>query len=263
LLLTLEITMAYPPGKFPCPFALAAALLALAGSAHAGHPLASDDTGTQGSGHWQLEANTDHARVRDAGTTRREDMANAALTYGATKNLDVSINVPWLSTGASGAPREHGIGDTTVLAKWRFFDGANGWSLGLRPEATLPSGSQSKGLDNGRPTAALTLISTYASGPWTWLANAGLAYNDNKAGERKQLWAASAAMLFNANDHWTLAANVGANRAPSAGGGAERFGLLGAIYHVSAAADIDLGWRHDLGPDTAADTLGAGLALRW
>jgi len=250
-------------GKFFFPSLLTTALMAFAGTAHAGHPLVSDDTGTQGSGHWQLEVNTDHTRVRDAGITSWERELNTALTYGVTDDLDIAINVPWLSVSPGGEPSERGVGDTTVLAKWRFFDNGKGWSLGLRPEITLPSGSESKGLGNGRATGALTLISTYESGPWIWLANAGLAYNDNQAGNRKQLWAVSTAVQFNINAQWTLAADVGASRAAEVGASAEKFGLLGAIYHVNDDFDVDLGWRRSLNSDPTANTLGVGLALRW
>lgn len=243
--------------------AVAASLLAVSFSAQAAHPLISDDTGTQGTGHWQFEANTDHTRVREDGATSREREANAALTYGVTEDLDVAINLPWVSVSPAGAPGVRGLGDTTVLAKWRFYDNKNGWSLGLRPEITLPSGSESKGLGNGRATAALTLISTYESGPWTWLANAGLTYNDNKAGDRKQLWAVSTAVLFNVNDQWTLAADIGASRAAEVGASAEKFGLLGVIYHVSDDVDVDLGWRRSLGAGPVAHTLGAGVTVRW
>lgn len=263
LLLSLKTIMKKHTGTFSSSSILAAALLALAGTAHAGHPLVSDDTGTQGSGHWQLEVNTDHTRVRDAGSTSWERQLNTALTYGVTENLDVSINVPWLSNSASGSSSERGVGDTTLLAKWRFMDNGQGWSLGLRPEITLPSGSESKGLGNGRATAALTLISTYESGPWTWLANAGLTYNDNKAGDRKQLWAVSTAVLYNLNDQWTLAADIGASRAAEQGASPEKFGLLGVIYHVNDDLDVDLGWQRSLGADPVANTLGAGVTLRW
>ncbi|MBS0306197.1 MAG: transporter [Proteobacteria bacterium] len=245
---------------------LAAALLVLGAPAHdarAAHPLVSDDTGTQGAGHWQFEANTDHTRVRDDGVTVRVREYNVTLTRGMTETLDVAVNAPWLQTSASGASTERGAGDATVLAKWRYFDDGNGWTLGLRPEFTLPTGSERKGLGNGRATASLTLLSHVERGAWTWLVNAGATYNDNKAGERKQLWAASTAVLYALGASWTLAADIGVARAAEPGAANEKYGLVGLIYHHGDDVDLDIVWRRTKGDGPAARMLGVGLTLRW
>lgn len=251
---------------FLAPQLLGVALLAAAGAAQAAHPLITDDSGTQGTGHWQLEANTDHTRVRDraAGFTAWEREVNAALTYGLTETLDIAVNLPWQRLSATGEPHASGVGDTTVLAKWRLHKNeAQGFSLALRPEVTLPSGSASKGLGNGRATAALTLISTLERGDWTWLANAGLAWNDNRAGDRKSLWALSTAVLYAVTPQLSLAADVGIARAADPAERHEKYGLLGAIWHVNDDVDLDLGWRRSLGAHPAAHTLGAGVTVRW
>ncbi|MBS0464638.1 MAG: transporter [Proteobacteria bacterium] len=240
-----------------------ALLLAMAGQAHAGHPLVSDDTGTQGTGHWQVELNTDFTHFPDPALSDWSHQFNATLTRGVAANLDLSLAVPWLWLPASGTAAQHGVGDMTVLAKWRFHDGSNGWSLALRPEITLPTGRASQQLGNGRATAALTLISTWTRGRWTWLANAGISHNDNKLGDRKQLWAASTAIAFTAGDRLTWVADIGANRAAEVGAGTERFGLLGAIFHFGQDVDLDVGWQRSLSPGPASDTPGAGLTLRW
>lgn len=242
---------------------LAAALWALAGPIHAAHPLISDDTATQGSGNWQLEANTDHTRTREAGIGVWEREANLQLTHGVAEALDVMVNLPWLYHSESDQAVQRGIGDLTLLAKWRFHDNGRGWTLGLRPELTLPSGSESRGLGNGRATASLTLLSQLESGAWTWLANAGYTYNDNRAGDRKHLWAASTALLYAVGEQWTLAADIGTARAADVSVDTERYGLLGVICHLGRDIDLDVGWRRSLGAGPIARTLGAGLTLRW
>lgn len=244
----------------------AALLTAAASAAHAAHPLVTDDSGTQGTSHWQFEANTDHTRVRDraAGFTAWEREGNAALTYGLTETLDIAVNVPWARQSATDEPQVSGVGDTTVLAKWRFYDNqAQGFSLALRPEITLPSGSESKGLGNGRATAALTLIASQQWGDWTWLGNAGLAYNDNRVGDRKHLWALSTAVLYTVTPQLSLAADVGIARAAAPDERHEKYGLLGAIWHVNDDLDLDIGWRRSFGGSPVAHTVGAGVTVRW
>jgi len=242
---------------------VAATLIGPYGPARAAHPLVSDDTGTQGADHWQLEANTDHTRTRNAGATDWERQFNTTLTRGVSETLDVAVNLPWLWLSATGAASERGVGDVALLAKWRFFDNGQGWTLGLRPTLTLPTGSQVRGLGNGRATAALSLLSTYESAAWTWLANAGYVYNDNQVGDRKHLWAASAAALVKVAERWTLAVDAGTSRGADPTAGRERYGLAGVIHHLGNDLDLDLGWRRSVARGAVAYTLGAGVTLRW
>jgi len=150
-----------------------------------------------------------------------------------------------------------------VLAKWRFYDDGQGWSLGVRPELTLPTGSESRGLGNGRATGSVTLLSTLEHDDWTWLANAGYTRNENRAGDRKSLWAVSTALLYALAPKWTLAADVGVSRSPDPDERREKYGLLGVIYSVDDDLDLDIGWRRSLGADPTANTLGVGVTLRW
>ena len=83
------------------------------------------------------------------------------------------------ATAPAASPPKAAWPTSRCQAKWRFYDNKQGWSLALRPAVTLPTGSDSKGLGNGRATAGATLISTLEAGDWTWLANAGYTFNDN------------------------------------------------------------------------------------
>ncbi|AVP56393.1 transporter [Pulveribacter suum] len=227
---------------------LGAALLGAAGAAQATHPLVTDDTATQGAGHWQLEASTDHTRERAAAGTGWQRATSVTLTHGLADALDVAVTLPWQHWREAGGPPVRGPGDAALLAKWRLLeDEAQGWSLALRPQLTLPSGSQARGLGTGRATAALALIASVQRGPWTWLANAGVTCNCNRSGERKYLWAASTAVQWAATAQWSLVADWGASRAAERAARTDRFALLGAIWHLREDLDLDAGWRRSLG----------------
>lgn len=243
--------------------ALAVSLLAVSFSAQAAHPLLTDDAGTQGAGRWQFELNTDHTRTREGGESAWERAVNAALTRGVTDTLDIAVGAPWLQVSEPGEDRVRGIGDTTLQAKWRFYENDDGWSLGLRPAVILPTGSASRGLGNGRVSASVALISTLERGDWTWLANAGYTWNNNRVGDRRQLWAVSTAVLYAVTPQWSLALDTGISRSADQGVSHDKYGLIGAIYHASEDVDLDLGWRRSLGSGPVAHTLGVGLAIRW
>lgn len=243
--------------------ALTASLLVASVSAQAAHPLLTDDTGTQGGGNWQLEINTDHTRARDGAETSWERAAGVALTRGVTGALDLAVSVPWMQASEPGEARRRGVGDTTLQAKWRFHDDENGWSLALRPAVMLPTGNATRGLGNGRASAGVALISTLERGAWTWLANAGYTWNDNRIGDRKSLWSLSTALLHSLAPRWSLAVDVGISRSADPGVRHDTYGLVGVIYHASKDLDLDVGWRRSLGAAPAANTLGAGMTLRW
>lgn len=137
-----------------------AGVLALAFSAqwpvtvHAAHPLLTEDTGTQGAGHYQLELTHDLASDRAAGTKTRSRSANAALTAGLSDALDVIVALPHERlTERTGAAQTtmSGFADMEIAAKWRFYE-AGVLSFALRPGLGLPTGNEDEGLSTGHVT---------------------------------------------------------------------------------------------------------------
>lgn len=250
-----------------CLAAQAAALtvgFALVGVAHAAHPFITDDAGTQGTRHWQLEVNTDHDRSREGGVLNRSQAYNAALTYGVSDALDVGVNLPYFRVKTDGEAAMRGVGDATLQAKWRFHEDDAGWSVAVKPAITLPTGSESKGLGAGRSTATLSLLGQYQKDAWTWLVNGGLTHNDNQAGDRKSLWNVSTALLYAVGEQWTLGVDAGIGRNPDAASNKHlSYGLLGVQYRVSEGMDIDVGYRRTLHSGPVVHTWGAGLTFRW
>lgn len=236
----------------------------VSGAAHAAHPFITDDTGTQGTGHWQLELNTDHTRVKEDGVMTRNQVANGTLTYGITDTLDLAANLPYQRNKTGGESAVKGIGDATVQAKWRVFENEQGWSVALKPAVTFPTGNDNKGLGAGRSTESLNALVQYQKDAWTWLVNGGATYNDNKVGNRKNLWNASTAVLYSPTEQWTLGADVGVSRNPDQDDSKNlSYGLLGVQYHVSKNTDVDLGYRRSLQSGPVQHTVGAGLTMRW
>lgn len=134
--------------------------------AYGTHPLNTDDPGTQDSGNHQIELNTDRLRQHGAHT----NVGAVTYTYGATRALDVALNLPGTLSSPSG------INDVTAALKWRFFENDT-VSYALRADWILPSGTASKGLGNGKAGTALTGIGSTVIGAWQLLGNAGATLN--------------------------------------------------------------------------------------
>ena len=79
------------------------------GAAFAAHPLNTEETGTQGTGGWQLELNGE--RNKDEGV--RGAQASMVLSYGVADTVDLQLGLPWQDTGS-----ERGAGDMFAALKW-------------------------------------------------------------------------------------------------------------------------------------------------
>lgn len=231
--------------------------------AMAGHPLVSDDSGTQGTGRWQMELNTDRGRYETAGAGTTVQQINTTLTYGVTEDLDLALNLPWLEISPEALPGVRGPGDAALIAKWRIHD-QDGWSWALKPQINLVSGDADSGLGNGRTGAALNSLFAVTRGPWTLLANVGATWNNNRTGARTALWNFSTAATFTPIEQLKLAIDVGTyQNADPANSVHPAFVLLGAVWSVHQSLDLDVGVKRGLNDSEVRHSLGAGITLHF
>jgi hypothetical protein len=105
-----------------------------AGSAWAsgGPPMITDDPGTPGDGHWEINAAglCSHA----VGATAYQ-LPLVDVNYGVGDRLQLKFEIPWLlQNGITGASRS-GAGDGLAGIKWRFYDaGENAWQISTYPQ---------------------------------------------------------------------------------------------------------------------------------
>jgi hypothetical protein len=233
----------------------AALAAAFASGAYGAHPLNTEDTGTQGKGGWQLEVNGE--RSRDEGENGAQ--AAAILSHGAADSVDLQFGVPWQDTGAA-----RGGGDLFGALKWRFWEQDKGpLSAGVRAAVTSPSGDETNGLGNGRPTWAAQLIGQYEGERWIFLAHLGYRRNLNTAGERDSIGEVSGAVLYKAGASLKLLVdgNVTTNPDPQSDKKI-RQAVIGAIWSPTRDLDLDIGLRR--GNDAAIDrALMLGVTQRW
>lgn len=123
---------------------------------HAAHPPLTEDTGTQGTGHYQMELTHDLSTDRDAGAKIRSRSINGVLSVGLTDDLDVIIALPHERlTERTDATKTtaSGYADMEIAAKWRFYE-EGALSFALRPGLGLPTGNEDEGLSSGHVTPA-------------------------------------------------------------------------------------------------------------
>lgn len=107
-------------------------------------------------------------------------------------------------------------------------------------------------------------ITTKKLEPWSFHLNVGYNRNENRLGERTDLWHASMASEWEIIEDFKLVANVGAERNP------ERtstippaFILGGLIYSLTESLDLDVGVKGGLTRTESDYSILAGLAWRF
>ena len=243
--------------------------LLLPASVFAAHPLTTEDTGVQGLHNWQFELNTD--RVTERETRIRNWSANATLAYGLSDALDLAFNAVWLRNQLSGCVTSSVmtptnftcVGDASVFLKWRIHEEGK-LSFVVKPVLILPTGNSDKGLGGGRTRAGLIGVTTWGDDKLNVSANLGYTWNDNKAGERRDLWNTSAALMLRLADklRGTVEAGVYSNSDPTSRKN-PAYANVGLIYSPTDKLDFDIGYKRGLSDAESLYSLGVGVTVRW
>lgn len=252
--------------------------------AWAAPPYITDDTGTQGTGNWQLELIGEHVRhdrsttVGGAAVEQRREVTSFSpvLTFGVAETVDIALGLSRLRQRVTenGVEVESvsGAGDAALELKWRFYE-SNGLSLALKPGVILPTGDENRGLGTGKLSFAINAILTYEAKPWVWLANIAhvharytLPQDDNE--NHSHLWRASGGAGYYLRDDLRLVGELGVRTNPAKDdpflpGSNGHFAMLGMIYSPTDKIDLAIGFRGALSSGETDKAVTAGATFRW
>ncbi len=235
-------------------------------TAHAAHPLPTEDTGTQGRGRFQLELQGESGRDHAAGEHARSLQSAVVLSYGLQDALDIQIGSAFLrerSDAAAGPNLREGALDATLDLKWRFFE-REALSLGLRPGLTLPTGRSAPGLGNGRIGVVALLILSYQPGPLAFHSHVGYKRNRNVHADRKMLGHVSGAVSYEVTKGLRLVADLSYDTNPAPDTRTSlRYTILGAIWSVTPDLDLDFGLKRGTSAPATDNAILMGATLRW
>ena len=235
-------------------------VLACAAEVHAAHPLLSEDTGTQGSGKFELELGS--AWTRDDADRSYE--FGPQLSYGMAPNLDGIVRPTWLaqrSKEGGTAKTNRGAGDTAIDVKWRFYE-AGPASLAVRAGMTAPTAEH--GFGAGKATYHALAVASFGQAELALHGNLGYTRANGDAAFRRDLFHFSTAAVVTQAD-WKLllydaAVDTNPKRARATTPAVVRFG---AIYSLREGCDVDVGYQARINRAAPGNMLLAGLTLRW
>lgn len=151
-------------------------LLVAAAGLHAegSPPLITDDPGTPGAGHWEI--NLGISTEKRPGS-RLSELPLLDLNYGIGDRLQLKYEVPYLRLAEDGAPTESGFGNSAFGVKWRFHDaGEKGLSVSVYPQVEFNNpgtNSDDKGLVEPGTVFVLPFQFERAFGPLTLIGQVG------------------------------------------------------------------------------------------
>jgi len=234
-------------------------------------PLITDDTVTLGTGKFLFEAAGEYDRDREnaGGTSVKETdyTLSSQLTYGLTDHVDVMIALPYqwviVKTDDVATTDANGISDTLFEVKWRSFE-KKGLSLAVKPVVTIPTGNDKQGLGSGRIDYKIFFIASEEYEPWAVHLNLGYIRNENDIDERKDIWHASVAAMFNVTKRLALCADSGIDtNVDKSSEVAPAYLLGGAIYTVLENLDVSFGVKVGLNKPATDFALLPGLTYRF
>jgi Putative MetA-pathway of phenol degradation len=131
-------------------------LLLMPVAAWATHPLGVEYAGTEGKGNYLFEITGDHTKDNDLNATKLA----AAITAGAGKHVDLTLEVPYVMLDPSPATGlyERGEGDARVKFKHQLYGNEVGQSMAYLIYADLPTGDHLKGTGTNNVLWGVMLI---------------------------------------------------------------------------------------------------------
>jgi hypothetical protein len=134
-----------------------------AGAAQGGPPLETDDPGTPGPGH--VELNVSAQGEWEAGGTAY-DAPRLDASVGVGSRLQLKLEVPWRVATAPAQPTETGVGNVGLGIKWRFVE-EGPLTVSTYPQLDLPrsESAQEKGIAESDAEFLLPLEIAWSTSP--------------------------------------------------------------------------------------------------
>jgi len=220
--------------------------------AFAAYPLITDDTGTQGKGHLQVELNSGFEYDEETWTKE----IDTTFSYGLGDNTDMVLTVPYqFLEGADG------ISDISLELKYRFYE-KGGLSFALKPSISFPTGDEDKGLGAGETTYGILFITTkeFKKG----IVHFNLGYTRDESTTRENLYHLSIGCEIPANERLRFAGDLSGDSNPDKEDDTPVLvGVMGLIYSPKENLDIAFGIQvglNDVSPDFS---ILSGIAIRF
>ncbi len=137
----------------------------LTARAQAGPPFLTNDPGTPGDGHWEINLASMQTIARGVSSYQTPQID---LNFGLGDRIQLTYEVPYVIAATDGGAHTSGWGNAYPGIKWRFLDqGESGWQMSVFPqvETGVSQAAQARGLGAAGPRYFLPIEVTKQFGP--------------------------------------------------------------------------------------------------
>lgn len=123
--------------------------------AQGGPPYYSNDPGTPGNRHWEINLGLMPFFYENQSTTHMPDVD---INYGVGDRIQLTLEGAWLRVRDDGAPAKYGLGQDQLGVKWRFYEkGSSGFEMSVFPQLSINNLNHSTERGITPPGASLLL----------------------------------------------------------------------------------------------------------
>jgi hypothetical protein len=199
--------------------------------AFSGVPFVTDDADSPDAGHFEINIAAQYTRFQGGSVSA---IPSVEVNYGLTRTVELTIEAPLAMSHVDNVGTNVGIGDVRLSVKYRFIDADDwGWrpAVAFYPAISLPSGSEVRGLGEGRMQGFLPIWISKEFNQWTVFTGGG--YNINPGLARRNWWFAGLGVTRELDPAWTIGAEI-YHSTPIANGVKSNTGFnVGVIYNIS------------------------------
>ncbi|WP_243375528.1 transporter [Geotalea sp. SG265] len=202
-------------------------LIAFTGPALAGPPLLTDDTGTPGDKHWEINVAYTLDK-RHAEATHQTPVLD--INYGVGEAVQLKYEAPWIIFHESEGGTKSGLGNSLVGVKWRFLDEKrDGVSVSVYPqyEFNNPTSSADRGIVE---EGTVLRLPVEVSKKWgLFWSNAEVGYGVHQHGDDE--WVYGVIVGYDLHDNLTLLVEIH-------GGSAKEFRKHEVVFNLGTQWDF-------------------------
>jgi hypothetical protein len=251
-------------------------ILMLSGTAFAGRPLITDDTGTQGKGKYLLELSGEYSQDSDESTDVKKKTFTTEIDYGISDTIDLTVSSSYQAfkikdadSGDTTSPDR--MADTLMELKWRFYENKDGLSFAVKPGIYIPTGNYTKGygggdvrFGTGEVRYRLYFVSTKEFKRAAFHLNLGYMRNEAKFEARKNLLHASLAGELKITEKLRIAGNIGVDTCADTDSNIDPLWLLGGfVYSFTDTMGANFGVKHGLNAPGYDLTYTGGVSIKF
>lgn len=183
---------------------LVCAMMIYSGLVLAGPPFLTDDPEPVEYQHHEFYIATQQVKTKDGKTGT---IPLVEFNYGAAPDLQLHVVVPYAFSNPAGGPKQQGLGDIELGAKYRFMQETdNRPMVGIFPLIETHTGDADKGLGNG---ATQFFLPVWLQKRWgEWQSYGGGGYWINNASNTSNHWFFGWQLQKDISDHLTVGGEI-------------------------------------------------------